>query len=78
MTPITSDDGPVGEVAGGVDTHAAAVLAPVGRVLGTEEFPATPAGYAALLDGRSERVGVEGTVSTAPRSPACCTGRTSR
>jgi hypothetical protein len=37
-------------VTGGVDTHAdfhvAAVTDPVGRVLGTEQFPATKAGYA--------------------------------
>ncbi|GGV47231.1 IS110 family transposase [Actinomadura cremea] len=70
MTPITPDDAAIGEVAGGVDTHAdthtAAVLDPVGRILGTEQFPAGQAGYTALLDwmrsfGRLERVGVEGT-----------------
>src|SRR6266516_770684 len=40
-------------VTGGVDTHAdvhaAAALDPVGGLLGVEEFPATPAGYARLL-----------------------------
>ena len=40
-------------VIGGVDTHAdrhvAAVVNQVGRVLGTEQFPATAAGYAAAL-----------------------------
>jgi transposase len=40
-------------VAGGVDTHAdvhvAAVVDQVGRVLGTEAFPATAAGYRAAL-----------------------------
>ncbi|WIV62241.1 IS110 family transposase [Amycolatopsis nalaikhensis] len=58
------------EVTGGVDTHldthTAAVIDPIGRVLGTRQFPADPAGYAALLDwmhtfGRLTRVGVEGT-----------------
>jgi transposase len=70
MTPITPDDTVIGEVAGGVDTHAdthtAAVLDPVGRVLGTRQFPADQAGYAALLEwmcsfGRLRGVGVEGT-----------------
>jgi transposase len=57
-------------VTGGVDTHldthTAAVIDPIGRVLGTQQFPADPAGYAALLGwmrtfGRLTRVGVEGT-----------------
>jgi transposase len=59
-------------VTGGVDTHAdthvAAVLDQVGRVLGTEAFPADEAGYAGLLvwlrrHGELARVGVEGTGS---------------
>ena len=41
-------------ITGGVDTHAdvhvAAALDPVGGLLGVEEFPATPAGYARLLE----------------------------
>ncbi|WP_328601113.1 IS110 family transposase [Actinomadura physcomitrii] len=58
------------EVTGGVDTHqdtpAAAVIDQVGRVLGTEQFPADAAGYTALLDwmrrfGPLGPVGVEGT-----------------
>ncbi|WP_204034442.1 IS110 family transposase [Sinosporangium siamense] len=58
------------EIAGGVDTHAdthtAAVIDLVGRVLGTETFPADKAGYTALLGwmrsfGRLGPVGVEGT-----------------
>lgn len=70
MPSITPDDAATIEVAGGVDTHqdthTAAVIDLVGRVLGTEQFPATPAGYAALLGwmrhfGRLVRVGVEGT-----------------
>jgi transposase len=59
-------------VTGGVDTHGkthhAAVLDQVGRVLGDQEFAATPAGYEALLAwlrsfGRVVKVGVEGTGS---------------
>ncbi|GII94437.1 IS110 family transposase [Sinosporangium siamense] len=70
MTPITPHDPAITEVAGGVDTHqdthTAAVIDRVGRALGTESFPADPAGYAALLAwmrsfGRLLRVGVEGT-----------------
>ncbi|WP_432868633.1 IS110 family transposase [Microbispora rosea] len=56
----------------GVDTHAdahvAAVITVLGVLLGTRSFPATAAGYAALLDwarghGRLQRAGVEGTSS---------------
>ena len=40
-------------ITGGVDTHAdthvAAALDPIGGLLGVEEFPVTPAGYARLL-----------------------------
>jgi transposase len=59
-------------VTGGVDTHAevhvAAVADQVGRVLGTESFPATGAGYRAALAwmrsfGELVKVGVEGTGS---------------
>ncbi|MDM4719052.1 IS110 family transposase [Micromonospora sp. WMMA1363] len=69
MPPITPDEAAI-EVVGGVDTHqdthTAAVIDLVGRVLGTQQFPATRAGYAALLawmhgHGRLSRVGVEGT-----------------
>ena len=58
-----------GPVTGGVDTHAgthvAAVVDQVGRVLGTESFPAGADGYAGLLawlrgHGVLARVGVEG------------------
>jgi transposase len=57
-------------VTGGVDTHGdvhvAAVLDPVGGVLGTQAFDATPAGYRQLLEwlrgfGAVSTVGVEGT-----------------
>src|SRR5215213_8808971 len=59
-------------VVGGVDTHSqthhAAVLDALGRELGDQEFPATAAGYRALLEwlhsfGELARVGVEGTSS---------------
>jgi transposase len=67
MTSMTT---PGRVVIGGVDTHRdthhAAVLDEVGRQLGDRAFPATPAGYAALLrwlrrHGEPARVGVEGT-----------------
>jgi transposase len=60
------------EVVVGVDTHrdahVAVVLSPVGVRLGQAAFPATGAGYAALLAwtgrfGRMRRAGVEGTGS---------------
>lgn len=69
MPLITPHDTAI-EVAGGVDTHSdthtAAVIDMVGRVLGTGQFPADPGGYAVLLAwvqgfGRPVRVGVEGT-----------------
>ena len=59
-------------VTGGVDTHAdvhvAAAVDQVGRVLGTQSFPADAAGYQAALawmsaHGALARVGVEGTGS---------------
>ncbi|MEW2444018.1 IS110 family transposase [Micromonospora marina] len=68
--PSITPDVAVVEVAGGVDTHqdthTAAVIDLVGRVLGTQQFPATTAGYTALLAwmrgfGSLLRVGVEGT-----------------
>ena len=59
-------------ITGGVDTHAdlhvAAALDRIGGLLGVQEFPATAAGYARLLDwlggfGSLALVGVEGTGS---------------
>ena len=59
-------------ITGGVDTHAdvhvAAALDPVGGLLGVQEFPVTPAGYARLLAwlggfGTVCLVGIEGTGS---------------
>ena len=67
MTTMTDSTGPV---TGGVDTHkdvhVAAALDGVGRVLGTEAFPTTTAGYRRLLGwlgrfGEIAAVGVEGT-----------------
>jgi transposase len=58
------------QIIGGVDTHrdlhVAAAIDPVGHLLGHRSFPATPAGYRALLAwlrglGQLQRVGVEGT-----------------
>jgi transposase len=58
------------DVTGGVDTHGdqhvAAVIDAVGRILGTEAFPADPSGYRQLLRwmrsfGRVSQAGVEGT-----------------
>ncbi len=69
MPSITADKAAF-EVTGGVDTHqdthTAAVIDLVGRVLGTQQFPATTAGYTALLAwmrefGQLLRIGVEGT-----------------
>ncbi|WP_030178649.1 IS110 family transposase [Streptomyces sp. NRRL S-813] len=50
------------------DAHVAAVLSLVGEVIGTEEFPASAAGYRDLLGwaralGTVRRAGVEGTGS---------------
>jgi transposase len=59
-------------VTGGVDTHAgthvAAALDPIGGLLGVEEFPVAPAGYARLLGwlggfGTVGLAGIEGTGS---------------
>jgi transposase len=59
-------------ITGGVDTHAdvhvAAALDPIGGLLGVQEFPATRAGYAALLGwlggfGTVCLAGIEGTGS---------------
>ena len=59
-------------ITGGVDTHAdmhvAAALDPIGGLLGVQEFPATAAGYADLLEwlgefGSVALVGIEGTGS---------------
>ena len=68
-----SEQHPAGfDVVIGVDTHSdfhvAAVLGPLGELLGTEQFSATTQGYQNLLEwagsfGRVVRAGVEGTGS---------------
>jgi transposase len=67
MSTITDSARPV---TGGVDTHrefhVAAVVDDLGRIIGTETFPATSSGYRSLLawmrrHGQLTRVGVEGT-----------------
>ena len=50
------------------DVHVAAALDPIGGLLGVREFPASPAGYARLLEwlggfGTACLVGIEGTGS---------------
>ena len=63
------------------DVHVAAALDPIGGLLGVREFPATPAGYARLLDwlaglGTVGLVGIEGTGSYGCRpGPAHGNGR---
>ena len=57
------------------DTHVAAVVDTAGRLLGSESFAAEGAGYQRLVawlgsQGHLVRVGVEGTVVTAPGWPA--------
>jgi transposase len=58
-----------GTIVGGVETHkdihVAAAMSETGRLLGTAEFPTTPAGYRRLVAwlrgfGPVERVGIEG------------------
>jgi transposase len=72
MTPISPNTQvpPAREVVGGVDTHkdthTAAVLDTSGRLLGSQQFRTTTAGYRALLDwlagwGTVLLIGVEGT-----------------
>ncbi|WP_030340421.1 IS110 family transposase [Streptomyces sp. NRRL S-1022] len=69
-TSSSTDPPARGEIVLGVDTHGevhvAAVVSPLGKVVGTESFPATAAGYRRLLvwarkRGTVRRAGVEGT-----------------
>lgn len=66
------------EVVLGADTHGevhvAAVVSPLGKILGTESFPATAAGYRQLLAWARER----GTVRRSGRFPRHTTPRTPR
>lgn len=77
-------DVPPGHVVGGVDTHkdvhVAAVVDHLGRLLATESFPATTAGYRHLSEwlarrGRLVAVGVEGTSSWGAGLARFLTGR---
>ncbi|WP_306184006.1 transposase [Streptomyces sp. MK5] len=79
--PKTRRRRPAGEVVLGVDTHrdahVASVLSVTGAVLATDEFPATAAGYRALLkwarkSGALRRAGVEGTGSYGAPCSAIC------
>lgn len=72
------------EIIGGVDTHAdthtAAALDHLGRMLGTQTFPATKAGYTALLGwleqhGQVRAIGIEGTGSYGAGLARFLTGR---
>lgn len=72
ITPGVSDRHDVGEVVAGIDTHSdthhVAVIDPTGRRLGDAGFPATHAGYQAILAyltafGAIRLVGIEGTHS---------------
>ncbi len=68
MTIVEARPGITGGVDTHLDTHVAAALDPLGRLVGTESFPADAAGYKALLAwlgefGQVGKVGVEGTGS---------------
>ena len=87
MPPITPDPAAIIDVTGGAHTHqdtrTAAVIDLVGRVLGTQQFPATAAGYTALLAwmrgfGRLLRPGSRAPAPTAKDSPASYATKASR
>ena len=68
MTIVEAAPGITGGVDTHLDKHVAAALDPLGRLVGTESFPADAAGYKALLGwleefGEVTKVGVEGTSS---------------
>jgi transposase len=68
MTIVEAPPGITGGVDTHLDTHVAAALDPLGRLVGTESFNADAAGYKALLAwleefGQVSKVGVEGTGS---------------
>jgi transposase len=68
MTIIEAPPGITGGVDTHLDAHVAAALDPLGRLIGTESFPADAAGYKALLTwlesfGQVTKVGIEGTSS---------------
>jgi transposase len=68
MTIVEAPPGITGGVDTHLDAHVAAALDPLGRLIGTESFPADAAGYKALLAwlegfGQVTKVGIEGTSS---------------
>ena len=68
MTIVEAPVGITGGVDTHLDTHVAAALDPLGRLVGTESFDADAAGYKALLSwletfGQVDKIGVEGTGS---------------
>jgi hypothetical protein len=68
MTIVEAAPGITGGVDTHLDKHVAAALDPLGRLVGTESFPADAGGYKSLLGwleefGRVTKVGVEGTSS---------------
>jgi len=68
MTIVEAPPGITGGVDTHLDTHVAAALDPLGRLVGTESFDADAAGYKALLTwlegfGQVTKIGVEGTAS---------------
>ena len=68
MTIVEAAPGITGGVDTHLDTHVAAALDPLGRLVGSEPFPADAAGYKALLAwletfGEVTKVGIEGTGS---------------
>ena len=70
MTFVEAPPGITGGVDTHLDTHVAAALDPLGRLIDIESFPADAAGYKALLAwlegfGQVTKVGVEGTSSYA-------------
>lgn len=75
------DDSAADEVILGVDTHSdvpvAAVITALGVLVGTAHFPATAAGYRALVGwvgtlGMLRRAGVEAPVPMVQRWPGTC------
>jgi transposase len=68
MTIVEAPVGITGGVDTHLDTHVAAALDPLGRLISTESFDADAAGYKALLAwletfGQVDKIGVEGTGS---------------
>jgi transposase len=68
MTIVEAPPGITGGVDTHLDTHVAAALDPLGRLVGTESFKADAVGYKALLAwletfGQVTMIGVEGTGS---------------